>query len=869
MGEVYRARDSRLGRTVAIKILPTEVSSDLARKQRFQREARIISGLNHPHICVVHDIGSQDGLDFLVMEYIEGETLADRLKRGPVPVDQVLKFGTQIADALDKAHGSGVVHRDLKPGNIMLASAGAKLLDFGLAKPIGSIDIGVTQTAASKQSPLTEQGVIVGTFQYMSPEQIEGIDADARSDIFSLGSVLYEMVTGERAFDGKSRLSVASAIVEREPKPISSIKPLTPYTLDHVIRRCLAKDRDQRWQTARDVKLELQWISDTRSDVSAATTATLDSGPRTRKFLLWAALSMLLATLTGVAAWMLRPIPRPLVSSTVITLPPGQRLAELEEPAIALSSDGTQLAYVAVQGDTQQIYLRAMDNPQPRPIPGTVGGTNPFFSPNGQWLGFFANQKLKKVSVNGEALVTLADAGKPHGASWSTQGVIAFSSAQIAPLQQVPEAGGKAQAVTHFDRGEVSHRGPQFLPGGNALLFAATRGSYNWTNAEVSVQSLETRERRNLVKGAAFPQYAASGHLLYVQAGNLMALPFDVQRLAITGTAVPVVEGILQSRTSGTAQYSVSASGSLIYVPGGVLADQRRLVWVDRSGKVQPLDAPVRAYLFPRIAPDGKRVATTIAEEATQIWLYDLARETLTRLTFEGDQNYNAVWSPDGKMIAFQSRKEADTEIYWQRVDGSGGLERLATSEIPFVPMSWSPDGQTLAFIEVNPDTGFDLWVMSVQERKPKLFLRTPFNESVPRFSPDGHWLAYMSDESGRNEIYVQPYPGPGAKLQISIDGGTEPTWNPSGRELFFRNGDKMMVADIVLQPSLTASKPRLLFEGQFLPSPATTPNYDVSRDGQRFLMVKADAASEAATQINVIFNWFETLKQAVPSEKK
>jgi len=578
---------------------------------------------------------------------------------------------------------------------------------------------------------------------------------------------------------------------------------------------------------------------------------------------------MLLATLTGVAAWMVKPIPRPLVSSTVITLPPGQRLAELEEPAIALSNDGTQLAYVAVQGDTQQIYLRAMDNPQPRPIPGTVGGTNPFFSPDGQWLGFFANQKLKKVSVDGEAVVTLGDAGKPHGATWNSQGMIAFSAAQIAPLQQVPEAGGKAQAVTHFDRGEVSHRGPEFLPGGKALLFAATRGSYNWTNAQVSVQSLETGERRNVIKGAAFPHYASSGHLLYAQDGNLMAVPFDVQRLAITGTAAPVVENVLQSRTSGTAQYSVSASGSLVYVLGGVLADQRRMVWVDRSGKVQRLAAPVRAYLFPRIAPDGKRVAATIAEEATQVWVYDLARETLTRLTLEGDQNYNALWSPDGKMIAFQARRETSSEIYWQRADGSGGLERLATSELPFVPMSWSPDGQTLAFIEVNPDTGFDLWVMSVQERKPKLFLRTPFNESVPRFSPDGRWLAYMSNESGRNEIYVQPYPGPGAKLQISIDGGTEPTWNPSGRELFFRNGDKMMVADIVSQPSLSASKPRLLFEGQFLLSPATTPNYDVSRDGQRFLMVKADAESEGATQINVVLNWFEDLKRLVPPEKK
>jgi len=869
MGEVYRARDSRLERSVAIKILPLELSSDPARRQRFQREAKIISSLNHPHICVLHDIGCQDDLDYLVMEYIDGETLADRLQRGALPVEQVLKFGIQIADALDKAHASGVIHRDLKPGNIMLTSSGAKLLDFGLAKPTAPVDAGITLTSASKQSPLTEQGVIIGTFQYMSPEQVEGNEADVRSDIFSLGTLLYEMVTGQKAFGGKSRLSVASAILEKEPEAIGTVKPLTPYALDHVIRRCLAKDREDRWQTARDVKLELQWIIDSKSlGAWAASGATPDAAPSRRKVLVWTAASGLLAAITGIAGWMLKPTPRPQVSRTVITLPPGQRLAELEEPALALSRDGTQLAYVAVQGDTQQIYLRSMDNPQARALPGTTGGTNPFFSPDGQWLGFFAGQKLKKVSVSGEAVFTLGDAAKPHGATWSSQGTIAFSSMQVAPLQQMPEAGGTATALTHFEKGEVSHRGPEFLPGGKAVLFSATRGSYNWNNAQVAVHSLETGERRNLVKEAAFPRYSPSGHLLFAQAGNLLAVPFDVTRLAVTGTAIPVVEGVMQSRTSGTAQYSISESGSLAYIAGGVLADQRRLVWVDRKGKEQAVDAPVRAYLFPRISPDGKLVASTIADETTQVWLYDLARETLTRLTFEGNQNYNAVWSPDGKMIAFQSRKESSTEIYQQKVDGSGGAERLTTNEMPFVPMSWSPDGKTLAFIEVNPESGFDLWVMPLQDRKPKLFLRTPFNESVARFSPDGHWLAYMSNESGRNEIYMQPYPGPGAKLQISIDGGTEPTWNPSGREMFFRDGNKMIAVDVTLQPTLVAGKPHVLFEGQFLSSPATTPNYDVSRDGQRFIMVKAAGAAEAPNQINVVFNWVEELKRLVPPGK-
>ncbi|HKW25567.1 MAG TPA: protein kinase [Terriglobales bacterium] len=871
MGEVYRARDTRLERTVAIKILPIEVCSDPVRKQRFQREAKIISSLNHPHICVLHDIGSQEGIDFLVLECIEGETLANRLEKGPLPAEEVLKYGTQIADALDKAHRSGVVHRDLKPGNIMVTPAGAKLLDFGLAKPTAPFTSDATLVVASKPSPVTERGVIVGTFQYMSPEQVEGKEADARTDIFSLGAVLYEMVTGQRAFDGKSQLSVASAILEKEPTAVSSVKPLTPPALDHAIRRCLAKDREERWQTARDLKLELKWISESKLQGAwPAGVSAQEVRPGRRRTLLWAALSVLLAAVAGVAGWMLKPSPPQPVSRAVITLPPGQRLAGLEEPAVALSNDGKELAYVARQGDSQQIYLRSMDNPQARPIPGTEGGIDPFFSPDGQWLGFIADQKLKKVALSGEAVVTLADVVSPHGASWSSQGTIAFADTQVSPVLKVPDAGGTPQPVTRFAPGEVSHRGPEFLPGGKALLFVAARSSFNWSNAQIAVQSLSTGERRDLIKGA-FPRYAPSGHLLYAQGGNLLAVPFDTRRLAITGTATPVVEGVLQSTTTGAAQYSISSTGSLVYIAGGLLADQRRLVWVNRAGKEQPLEAPVRAYLFPRLSPDGKHLAVGIAEEGTDIWSYDLTRATLTRLTFGGTQNLNAVWSPDNAKIAFQSQKEGASQIYWQPSDGTGQPERLTTGQYANVPMSWSPDGRALAFIEVNPETGYDLWMLTVKDRKARPFLRTPFNESAPRFSPDGRWLAYISNESGRYEIYVQPFPGPGAKLQISTDGGTEPVWNPRGRELFYRNGDKMMVVDVTAtKTTLTAGKPRLLFEGEYLPTPATTPNYDVSSDGQQFLMVKAGGTGEVApTQINVVLNWFEELKRRVPSGNK
>jgi serine/threonine protein kinase/Tol biopolymer transport system component len=871
MGEVYRARDTRLERTVAIKILPAQLSSDPVRKQRFEREAKTISSLNHPHICVLHDVGHQDGIDYLVMECVEGETLAKRLEKGPLVLEQVLKYGAQIADALDKAHRSGVVHRDLKPGNIMLTATGAKLLDFGLAKPaVAPASMATLTAVATQTTPMTQEGTIVGTFQYMSPEQVEGKELDGRSDIFSLGAVLYEMLTGQRAFEGKSQLSVASAILEKEPEPISSVKPMTPPTLDHAIRRCLAKDPEERWQTARDLALELKWIAEGGSAVTPAPSAARVYRVRWPGALLWSVVSLLLVVVTGLVIWNIKPVPPQAVSRTVIALPPGQRLAGLDQPALALSSDGTHLAYVAIQSGIQQLYLRAMDSLEARPLAGTEGATNPFFSPDGQWLGFFADQKLKKVSLSGGAALILSDAALPHGASWG-QGMIALAPAINGALQQVPDAGGASQPLTRLEKGEVSQRWPQFLPGDNAVLFTAALTNASWIHARVAAQSAGMGERRNLIQGGTEPCYAPSGHLVYAQGGRLMAVSFDSQRLAVTGVAVPMVEGVVQSSSSGAAQYSLSATGSLVYVPGDVRSAQRRLVWVTRSGTEQPVAAPAHNYLFPRLSTDGRRVAVNVTEQETQVWLYDLSREALTRFTFEGKYSGNPVWAPDGKLIAIQSVGEGPaTNIYWQRADGSGGLERLTTSEYVHFPMSWSLDGQLLAFVEVNPTTGYDIWVLRLSDRKAQPFLRTPFNESAPRFSPDGRWLAYVSDESGHWEIYVQPYPGPGGKWEVSTGGGTEPVWNPNGRELFYRSGDKMMVVEIATQPSFTAGKPRVLFEGRYEPSPATSPNYDVSPDGQRFLMFKTAEASDAApTQINVVLNWFEELKRRVPARKK
>jgi Tol biopolymer transport system component len=871
MGEVYRARDTRLDRTVAIKILPAQFSADPIRKQRFEREAKTISGLNHPHICTLHDVGSQDGVDYLVMECVEGETLAERLEKGSLPLEQVLKFGMQIADALDKAHRSGVVHRDLKPGNIMLTKSGAKLLDFGLAKAAPLASLATVTATAAKQSPATEQGTIVGTFQYMSPEQVEGKELDGRSDIFSLGAVVYEMLTGQRAFNGKSQLSVASAILEKEPEPVSSIKPTTPPALDHAIKKCLAKVPDERWQSANDLASELKWIAETGSQVASGPAPTAKAiGARWRGALLWAIVSILLAAITGIAIWNLKPSPSQPVSRAVITLPPGQRLAGLDQPAVALSHDGTQLAYVAIQGGTQQLYVRAMDSLDATPIPGTEGAINPFFSPDGQWLGFFAGKKLKKVSVSGGVALTLGEVNGPRGASWGSQGMIAFAPAGVSLLQKVPDAGGTPQPLSRFEKGEASHRWPEFLPDGKALLFDAMTSTFNWTKAQLVVESVGTGERQNLIQGGWQPRYASSGHLIYAQRGSLMAAPFDLQRLALTGTPVPVVEGVRQSTTTGAVQYSFSATGSLAYVPGAVQSAQLRLVWVTRNGAEQPLAAPARGYVFPRISPDGRRIAVGVMDQETQVWLYDLSRETLTRFTFEGNVNLSALWTPDGRRITFQSDKEGPPNVYWQRADGSGGLERLTTSDYTSVPSSCSPDGQLLAFVQVDPATGFDIWVLRLTDRKAQPFLRTPYSETSPRFSPDGRWLAYISNESGRYEVYVQPYPGPGGKWQISTEGGTEPAWNPNGRELFYRSGDKMMAVDIATQLGFTVGKPRVLFAGWYEATPATFSNYDVTPDGQRFLMLKRnEQEASAPTQINVVLNWFEELKHRVPTEKK
>jgi Tol biopolymer transport system component len=876
MGEVYRARDTTLGRDVAIKVLPPLFTSDPERRARFEREARMLAALNHPHIGAIYGVEDAEGVRGLVLELVDGPTLADRLTAGPLPITEALTIARQIADALDAAHEKGIIHRDLKPANVKVTVDGqVKVLDFGLAKAFAgdgtSEDLAHSPTLSRAA---TAQGVLLGTAAYMSPEQARGQALDRRTDMWAFGCVLYELLTGKQAFHGDTVTEILAGVLRGEPDWLALPAATTKQVRD-LLRRCLQKDRTVRMRDAGDACIELQ------ESLAAPSEGPTRIGPVTRGWPQAGVLGLaglVVAVVAGLAGGSLKATPplagRPVTRFT-ITLPPGQQLAGLESgPAVALSPDGTHLAYVASQGGTQRLYLRSMDSLETKSISDTEGAFNPFFSPDGQELGFFTGGTLKKVSVSGGAALAIGDASRvPLGASWGNQRRIAFVPSLGSPVQQISETGGGPQSLTRLEKGGYVHGWPEILPDGKAVLFVAATGK----ELGVATQSLRTGERRSLIPWGTQPRYLPPGYLVYAQfytrlAVPVMAAPFDPQRLALTGPPVPVIEGVRHHASTGAAQYSVSATGSLVFVPGGAEAAPSTLVWVDRKGGEYALPAPAHVYYSPRLSPDGRRLAVTINEADLNIQVDDLARNTLTRLTFQGIANGSPVWRPrDGKQIAFSSNTAGRRNLFWQLADFSVGPDPLTSGDNEKTPTSWSPDGQLLAFTEHNPTTGYDISVLRISDRRAESFLGTAFNEAAAQFSPDGRWLAYVSDRSGRYETYLQSYPGPGPTRQISTDGGTEPVWNRNGRELFYRCGNKMMAVDISTQRGFAASTPHLVFEGPYLlaqtPSP---PYYDVSPDGQRFLMLKPiGQAQPAPTQINVVLNWTEELKQRVPAGLK
>ena len=890
MGEVYRARDTRLGRDVAVKILPKEMSADPQRKQRFEREAKTISSLNHPNICTLHDIGSQDGVDYLVMECVEGETLAKRLDRGSLPLEQVLKIGAQIADALDKAHRAGIVHRDLKPGNIMLTATGAKLLDFGLAKPAAPLLNLATMTVTKAESPLTKEGMIVGTFQYMSPEQIEGKEVDGRSDVFSLGAVLYEMLTGKKAFEGKSQLSVASAILEKEPAPISSLKPLTPPALEHAIRRCLAKEPEKRWQSAADLSGELQWVAEGGSQGEVV--APLTSRRRVGERLVWlsaTAILGLLAIAAGAGFFLRAPKALEPIHLTADVGADVSLYTSSFGPVIALSPDGTRLVFVASGADRNvRMYVRSLGQQQATLLTGTEGARDPFFSSDGQWIGFFADGKLKKIARDGGAAVTLCDAPGDNGGSWVPDGTIVFAASPsgFSRLFRVSSAGGNAEPLTPLDNqaGELSQVWPQVLPGGKAVLYTSRSMSTDFESADLTVYSPMSGQRKVIVHHAFYGRYAPNGHLLFEREGNLFAVPFNLKQLEVTGEPQPIVEEVASnSALGGGAQFSFSENGTLAYLSGHGSFGKMGIYWMDREGKFQPLREAPGGYRMPAFSPDGRRLAVAVGEGRTEeVWVYDLERDTLTRLVAPGG---GPVWTPDGQRIAYYAGdgKNVTANLYWRRADGTGDAQRLTVSKNYQLAFSWRPDGKTLAFVEFNSAVGtnFDVMTLSLEGDEktgwkpgtPKPFANSPSNEGYPDFSPDGRWLAYGSDESGRFEVYVRPFPGPGGKWQVSSGGGRFPKWSRSGKELFYLSPDsKIMAATYsVSGDSFHADKPQLWSPGQFTDL-GVMPNYDVHPDGKRFAVLKAPATETPSgpnNKVTFILNFFEALRRKFPTEGK
>jgi eukaryotic-like serine/threonine-protein kinase len=870
MGEVYRVRDTRLDRIVAIKVLPEAFAHDTERVSRFQREAKTLASLNHPNIATIHGLEQFDTTSYLVMELVPGETLQERIRRdGPVPVEEALSIAKQIAEALEAAHEKGVIHRDLKPANVKVTPDGkVKVLDFGLAKTFS----GDTVESDPVNSPTlsmaaTMHGVILGTAAYMSPEQARGKAVDKRTDIWAFGCVLYELLTGKKAFEGEDVTEILAAVVKTEPD-WSRLPEATPSAIQVLLRRCLRKDRRQRLADAGGIRIEVE-----EALAAPASPAPMAAAPAVQgwRWQIWLGLATLgMFALGGAVAWYLKPaLPSPLSPAHfLVALPPGDQLPPGNLPLV-VSPDGTQLIYVGIRSGVRQLYRRALDDLEVKPISGTEGASNPFFSPDSQWIGFFADGKMKKISINGGAPTTLCAAGVGGGASWGADEMIVFAPGVDSGLWRVSAYGGQAQALTTPDnrKGEYSHRYPQILPGGKGVVYTALNG-FGWDESRVELLRFDTKERTVLVRGGQTGRYVSSGHLIYYRAGSLLAIPFDLARLQIAAAApIAVVAGVRLSTGTAGAAYSVSATGTLAYISAGPGQFESQLVWVNRHGEIQPLPAPPRAYSSLALSRDGKQVAVSITSDTEQLWAYDLSRGTLTKFASEQGSRRDSLWTPDGKRLVYRSNKAGLWNLFWRPSDGSGSEEQLITGDKQHapVPVSFSPDGQLLAFTEISPTTGSDIWVLRLSDHAAWPFLQTPFDEQEPRFSPDGRWLAYVSNESGGYEVYVRPYPGPGGKWQVSSGGGGTFWWNLNGRELFYKSGPKMMAVDITTSPSFAAGKPKLLFEmSNFLGG-----GLDVSPDGQRFLMVKAsEQAGSAPTQINVVLNWFEELKRRVPTAK-
>ncbi len=850
MGEVYRAHDTNLHRDVAIKVVHPAFCDHPDSLIRLRREARALAALNHPHVATLHELAEFDGVCGLVMELVDGETLAEALAHGRLPLGDVLRLGSQIASALEAAHESGIVHRDLKPANIKITSAGAaKVLDFGLAKSDAEfLDAPAASTFA------TQSGTLLGTVSYMSPEQARGGTIDRRSDLWAFGCVLFEMLTGRLAFDGPSQSDVLVSILEREPD-WSALPPETPPPVQRLLRRCLQKDVRRRLRDAGDARLELDDAAtlEPPPDSSAARVAALMA----RGSWIRTAAVLVLGTAIGAAlvAGLMRAPSRPAATQVQfsVTLPDGERLATTDLPALAISPDGRLVTYLAARGSTTQLSLRRLDAVGSVPLPGTSNALSPFFSPDSQWIAFFADGKLKKVPVAGGPPITICDAGVGFGGSWGSDGTIVFAPTTGSALQRVSANGGTPARVTELDaaRGEFSHRWPEFLPDSSTILFTVgTVGE--WDEAEIVAQSLETGQRTTVVKGGTHPHYLAGGYLAYAHAGAVWVAPFDLRRLALNGPPARVIEGVAAS-VDGAAQFGVSRTGASVYLPSNLESSARRLVVVEGSD-LTPLAAPAHGYVTPRISPDGRRVLVGVADDSEHIWAYDLSAGTLTQITFDA-ANRAPIWTADGQRVTFASNRNGALNLFVAPADAGGTAERLTTSDSLQVPGSWSADGAVLAFMEQHPSTGRDIWLLRPGgERTP--FANSASDESAPRFSPNGRWIAYVSNESGQAEVYVRPAAAAAGARRISTAGGLEPVWRRDGGALFYRADNGLMAVPVLDSVSLRTGPARVVFDGAVEAGTFDAAGYDAMAGTDRFVMITSASPKSTPTELRVILNW-------------
>ena len=874
MGEVYRAKDARLNRPVAIKILSDESAADADRRERFEREAKAISALDHPNICALYDVGEHEGTYFLVMPCLEGQTLADRLAKGALPPDQAIKYAIEIATALDAAHRHGIIHRDLKPGHVMLTKPGVKLLDFGLAKlkkAAGPLTYsGIANLAGNTtQATGTGFGTLLGTMPYMAPEQVEGREVDARSDIFSLGAVVYEMVTGQRAFTGETAASVIGAILKDEPAPMTTLQPLTPASLDHVVTTCLAKDPDERWQSAADIARELKWIA----TAPPATKHATARAPSSRVAFLAGGVAMLAAVALLGLVWrptsdMTSPVP---VARLSIAPPPGGKfstaLSSIGAPQVAISPDGRLVAFVAETAQQRpHIWVRALDTLQPRMLVGTAEAMYPFWSPDDRSIGFFAEGKLKTINAGGGPTTTLSEAPiDSRGGSWSRDGTIIFAPSANDVIYRVPAAGGQTTAVTHLDktRSEMSHRFPTFLPDGRH--FAYVIRSQVPQHAGLAVASLDNPQGRPIAQGQHYrAEIVAPGALVFLNTSTLLGQPIDLQSLTVGGEPTTIAEDVGATATAYGA-FSVSEAGHIVYAPRTRLTGELR--WYSRTGSPGVAVAPDAEYLDFELSPDNRMLAVSRVHESqgmADIWTIDLERGISTRLTTNSMNDASVVWSPDGQELAFRSNRHGSSDVFRLRSNATDTEHVLLSTGSNLILSDWSASRRRLVFTDARRTSGFDIWTWDIDATtKPELAVRTRLNAAHGRLSPDGRWLAYASDESGHWQVYVQPFPATGERRQVSANGGVEPRWRGDGEELFFLSAAQHIMSVVIPRGNaFAAGPPRELFQVRVpLTENVYRTNYAVTRDGQRFL-VNVSTGAGLVEPLTLILNWPALMKK-------